>query len=102
MTPRVQMDAVNENITIDSLCEYLLMHSHSRIPVYKETIDQIDHFITFKQAFKLKEAGRGSKKLSEIQLDEIIKIPLTQPIDIVFKTLQKSRKHMALVLDEHG
>lgn len=102
MTPRVQMDAVNEQITIDTLCEYLLMHSHSRIPIYKETIDRIDHFITFKQAFKLKEAGRGNKKLSEIQLDEIIKIPLTQPIDIVFKTLQKSRKHMALVLDEHG
>ena len=101
MTPRVQMDAVNENITIDSLCEYLLMHSHSRIPVYKETIDRIDSFITFKQAFKLKEAWRGGKKLSEIQLDEIIKIPLNQPIDIVFKTLQKSRKHMALVLDEH-
>lgn len=102
MTPRVQMDAVSENTTIDSLCEYLLMHSHSRIPVYKETIDHIDNFITFKQAFKLKEAWRWNKKLSEIQLDEIIKIPLTQPIDIVFKTLQKSRKHMALVLDEHG
>lgn len=102
MTPRVQMDAVNENITIDSLCEYLLMHSHSRIPVYKDTIDRIDNFITFKQAFKLKESGRWKKKLSEIQLDEIIKIPLTQPIDVVFKILQKSRKHMALVLDEHG
>lgn len=101
MTPRVQMDAVNENITIDSLCEYLMMHSHSRIPVYKETIDHIDSFITFKQAFKLKEAGRWKKKLFEIQLDEIIKIPLTQPIDIVFKNLQKSRKHIALVLDEH-
>ena len=102
MTPRVQMDAVNENITIDSLCEYLLMHSHSRIPVYKETIDNIDNFITFKQAFKLKEAWRWNKKLSEIQLDEIIKVPLTQPIDKVFETLQKSRKHIALVLDEHG
>lgn len=102
MTPRVQMDAVNENMTIDSLCEYLLMHSHSRIPVYKETIDKIDSFITFKQAFKLKEAWRWGKKLAEIQLDEIIKVPLNQPIDVVFKTLQKSRKHMALVLDEHG
>jgi putative hemolysin len=29
-------------------------------------------------------------------------VPLTQPIDKVFETLQKSRKHIALVLDEHG
>lgn len=102
MTPRVQLDAVNINITVDSLCEYLLIHSHSRIPIYKETIDQIDNFITFKQAFKLKESGRWHKKLSEIHLDPIIKVPLTQPIDKIFKTLQKSRKHMALVLDEYG
>jgi CBS domain containing-hemolysin-like protein len=58
MTPRVQMDAVSIDITVDMLCEYLLIHSHSRIPIYKETIDKIDYFITFKQAFKLKESGR--------------------------------------------
>ncbi|EKE27303.1 MAG: CBS protein [uncultured bacterium (gcode 4)] len=102
MTPRVQMDAVNINITVDMLCEYLLIHSHSRIPVYQETIDKIDHFITFKQAFKLKESWRWNKKLSEIHLDDIIKVPLTQPIDKIFEKLQKSRKHIALVLDEHG
>lgn len=102
MTPRVQMDAVNINITVDQLCEYLLIHSHSRIPIYKETIDQIDNFITFKQAFKLKESWRWPKQLFQIHLDQIIKVPLTQPIDIIFKTLQKSRKHMALVLDEYG
>lgn len=102
MTPRVQMDAVSINTTVDQLCEYLLIHSHSRIPIYKETIDQIDNFITFKQAFKLKESGRWPKKLSEIHLDPIIKVPLTQPIDKIFKTLQKSRKHIALVLDEYG
>lgn len=102
MTPRVQLDAVNINITVDELCDFLLIHSHSRIPIYKDTIDQIDNFITFKQAFKLKEAWRWHKKLSEIHLDSIIKVPLTQPIDKIFKTLQKSRKHLALVLDEYG
>lgn len=101
MTPRVQMDAVSSKITVDMLCEYLLTHSHSRIPVYTWTIDNIDYVITFKEAFKLKESWRWEKRLSEINLDPIIKIPLTQPIDIVFETLQKSRKHIALVLDEH-
>lgn len=102
MTPRVQLDAVSIDITVDELCEFLLIHSHSRIPIYKDTIDQIDYFITFKQAFKLKEAWRWHKRLSEIHLDPIIKVPLTQPIDKIFKTLQKSRKHLALVLDEYG
>lgn len=101
MTPRVQMDSVSIDTTVDMLCEYLLIHSHSRIPIYEWTIDNIDYVITFKQAFKLKESGRWPKKLRELTLDKIIKIPLTQPIDKVFETLQKSRKHIALVLDEH-
>ena len=102
MTPRVQMEAVSIDTTVDELCEFCLTHSHSRIPVFEETIDHIDHVITFKEAFKLKESWKWSKKLSELDLESIIKVPLTQPIDKVFETLQKSRKHIALVLDEHG
>ncbi len=101
MTPRVQMDAVNIDMTVDSLCDYLLTHSHSRIPVYDDTIDNIEHVISFKEAFKLKESWRWGKKLRDLTLDEIIKVPLTQPIDSIFEIFQKSRKHIALVLDEH-
>ncbi|EKE26564.1 MAG: protein of unknown function DUF21 [uncultured bacterium (gcode 4)] len=102
MTPRVQMDAVSIDITIDMLCDYFLTHSHSRIPVYEWTVDNIDYVVTFKEAFKLKESWRWSRRLKELTLDKIIKVPLTQPVDKVFETLQKSRKHIALVLDEHG
>ena len=101
MTPRVQMDAVKINMTVDMVCEYFLTHSHSRLPVYDWTIDNIDYVITFKEAFKLKESWRWQKKLNELTLDSIIKVPLTQPIDKIFEILQKSRKHIALVLDEH-
>ena len=31
-----------------------------------------------------------------------MKIPLTQPLDDLFEKFQKSRRHIALVLDEHG
>lgn len=101
MTPRVQMDAINIDSTVDQLCDFLLTRSHSRIPVYRDTIDNIDYVITFKEAFKLKESWRWNKKLSELMLDKIIKVPLTQPVDKIFEILQKSRKHIALVLDEH-
>jgi len=35
-------------------------------------------------------------------LDKIIKVPSTQPIDRIFTIFQKSHKHIALVIDEHG
>jgi len=44
----------------------------------------------------------GSKKLKDLDLEKIIKVPATQPIDRIFTIFQKSHKHIALVLDEHG
>ncbi|MDR2640829.1 MAG: hypothetical protein LBC61_06065 [Candidatus Peribacteria bacterium] len=34
MTPRVKMDAVNINLTLDKAMTYFLSHTHTRIPVY--------------------------------------------------------------------
>ncbi|MDR3150587.1 MAG: hypothetical protein LBU14_03055 [Candidatus Peribacteria bacterium] len=34
MTPRVKMDAMNINLTIEKAITYLLSHTHTRIPVY--------------------------------------------------------------------
>lgn len=37
-----------------------------------------------------------------MDLEKIIKVPATQPIDRIFTIFQKSHKHIALVIDEHG
>ena len=76
--------------------------SHSRIPVYGETTDDIDYVLTFREAFKLQKEGHGKSKLASLDLEKIMKVPLTQPLDDLFEKFQKSRRHIALVLDEHG
>ena len=58
--------------------------------------------LTFREAFQLRNDGQGMKKLSEISLEKIMKIPLTQTLDDLFEKFQKSRRHMALVFDEFG
>lgn len=102
MTPRVSVDFVSEDMTVDELCIFFLSSSHSRIPVYAETPDDIDYVVTLREAFIWKEEGFGDKKLQELDLEKIIKVPSTQPIDRIFTIFQKSHKHIALVLDEHG
>lgn len=102
MTPRVAVDFVSEEMSVDELCTFFLTSTHSRIPVYAETPDDIDYVVTFREAFSWKEEGFGEKKLHELDLEKIIKVPSTQPIDRIFNIFQKSHKHIALVLDEHG
>jgi len=52
MTPRVKIEAISSNITVKEALEFYLTHTHSRIPVYTETIDKIDYFITSRDLVK--------------------------------------------------
>lgn len=98
MTPRVKIEAVSADITVQQAIDYYMEHTHSRLPVYTETIDKIDSFITIRDLLCLPH----EKKLSDLELSKVIKVPLNQPIDILFDTFQKSHKHLAIVIDEYG
>ncbi|EKD44647.1 MAG: protein of unknown function DUF21, partial [uncultured bacterium (gcode 4)] len=102
MTPRVSVDFAKIDMTVDELCQQLMDSSHTRLPVCGEDTDDVDYVVTFREAFTWQKAWMGTKKLSELDLEKIIKIPLTKRIDRVFEIFQKSHKHIALVLDEHG
>lgn len=102
MTPRVHVDFISEDKTVDEVCEFLITSTHSRFPVYADSTDHANHIITFREAFRMKSEGMGAMKLSEVDLEKIMKIPLTQPLDQLFEKFQKSRRHMALIIDEHG
>ncbi len=102
MTPRVSVDFISEDTTVEELCTFFLTSTHSRIPVFGETTDDIDYVVTLREAFEWKTQGLEDKQLKELELDKIIKVPSTQPIDRIFTIFQKSHKHIALVIDEHG
>ncbi len=102
MTPRVNVEFLSFDMSVDEACVFLMDASHSRIPVYNENSDDVDYVITFREAFKLQSQGHGKAKLGSLELEKIMKIPLTQALDDLFEKFQKSRRHIALVMDEHG
>lgn len=102
MTPRVQVEFLDLDMTVDQVCEVFMNSSHSRLPICGDTTDDVDYVITFREAFKLQREKHGSVRLENLDLEKIMKVPLTQPLDDLFEKFQKSRRHIALVLDEHG
>lgn len=102
MTPRVNVEFVSRDMTLSEVCEFFMNTSHTRMPVCGDTTDDVQHVITFREAFRYKQDGLGDSRLENLPLEKIMKVPLTQMLDSLFEQFQKSRRHMALVLDEHG
>lgn len=102
MTPRVKVEALENDSTVQEALDFYLKHTHSRIPVYSDTIDKIDSFITTRDLLKEVSLGNTNKKLSEIQLHNVLKVPLNQSIKTLFENFQKAHKILAIVIDEYG
>ncbi len=102
MTPRVKIEAISDNITVNDAMEFYLSHTHSRIPVYHETIDKIDYFISSRDLIKEFHLWNLDKKIKDLKLKEVLKVPLNQSIAKLMETFQKAHKIMAIIIDEYG
>ena len=100
MIPRVDVKAVNVEDSIDHVKEVFKQSQFTRLPVYKETIDNIIGVLSQKDLFF---ALVDDKQLSvEGLMSKPLNITETMKVDDIIKEMQKTKKHMAIVLDEHG
>lgn len=102
MTPRVKIDAVSSDMTVWEAIEYYLSHTHTRLPVYNETIDKIDYFLTARDLIREFKDWNNDKKISEIKLRRVLKVPSNQSLTKLLQTFQNSNKILAILIDEYG
>ncbi|MGN0160934.1 MAG: hemolysin family protein [Lachnospiraceae bacterium] len=105
MTHRMNMLAIDGNMTLEEAVSFMLHENNSRYPVYDGDINNIIGIIHIKDA--LKEYGNRAKAEEPIKnIDELLYtatlIPGTRNIDDLFKQMQKEKVHMAIVVDEYG
>lgn len=99
LIPRVKIVGVSSEATTDEICE-MFLHSHfSRFPVYEKSMDNIIGMITSRDFFRLEHGMFHS--VSEI-LQDVIYIPATKAISDSLKEMQRSKTHMAVVVDQYG
>ena len=99
ITPRVDIVGINEEDTVENLKKLFIDSGYSRIPVYKNSIDNIVGMVSIKECFK--RAGNNSNTISSLMQTIIYTTPTTKIYDLL-KELQKSKIQMAIVVDEYG
>ncbi|HST03521.1 MAG TPA: hemolysin family protein [Chloroflexia bacterium] len=101
MVPRTYMDAVEDVQTVADAADKVLHSGHTRLPIYKDTIDTIVGVATGLDLIKMLRQGHGDKSIIEI-MRPVYYVPETKKVDELLRDLQKSRMHMAIVVDEYG
>lgn len=101
MTPRTVMKTESETTTIEDFFKANQNLRFSRIPVYKDNIDNITGLILKDDAYKEMANDNHKKVLSNIKRDIII-VDRTLPIPSLFEKLVESKNHMAIVVDNYG
>lgn len=102
MTPRVAIEAVDSNMTIKEAVAFAIKHSHSRLPVYKNDVDNIIGIISIKELLKYSDEGSNNKKIEKLKLVPPLQVPLSKKIDKLFREFQRRHQHIAVVIDDHG
>lgn len=101
MTPRTVMKVEDASTTIATFFNENTNLRFSRIPVYRDDMDNIVGLVLKDDVFKEMAFNNGDKKLEEIKRD-ILVTNRDMPIPKLFEELVKNRNHIALVVDEYG
>lgn len=100
MVQRVDIVSVDEEATYDEVMDVIKNEQFSRIPVYRETIDNIIGILNVKD-FAMVENLREDFKISKYIREPLYTFEFRRILEL-FKEMKRTRNHMAVVLDEYG
>ena len=107
MAPRAEIVAVDESIGLAELLKLFREVQHSRLPMYRETLDDPTGLVHVKDVLALlQDAPGGGYRLPDVPIAGLRRPILFVPpsmraLDLLLK-MQASHTHLALVIDEYG
>ena len=102
MTPRTDVFAIDIKDSADEYIDELMELRYSRIPVYEDDSDNIIGILYIKDyLIKAREDGFENVDIKSILRTPYF-VPETKNIDSLFFELQKTKQHIAILIDEYG
>lgn len=100
MTPRTEILAVPYDVTLEALKAHIIDKLHTRIPVYRDTLDQVEGFLHLKDLVPML-SGDQPYDLRRVMRQMLFVPPSMRIIDLLVK-MRRMGSHMAVVVDEYG
>jgi len=101
MTPRPDIVAVPENATVREARDIILESKYSRLPVYREQIDNVEGMIYVRDLLQCWADGREDESIKPL-VRSVYDVPETKAVADLLEEMQKAHAQLAMVIDEYG
>ncbi len=101
MTPRVDMAAIKSDTTIEKLRELVIKEKRSRVPVYKDRVDNIEGIVIAKDLLEYADDKYKNDSIEPL-IRPVYYVPESMKVSELLNELQKRKQKLAVVVDEHG
>ncbi len=104
MVPRVDVVAIEVGLSFEEAVRRMIEAAHSRLPVYRSSLDEVLGMIHVKDALRLLYEARSSRAMPdwrEIVRPVLFVAPSMRVLDLLAR-MRAQRIHMAIVVDEYG
>jgi len=101
MTPRVEIFALSDALTLGEVIHELKDVPYSRVPVFGESVDYVTGIVSVREAYETHLRGRTEVTLSRIAREPFF-VPGSLSLARLLKDFQGRRIHMGIVADEYG
>ncbi|MCU4725977.1 hemolysin family protein [Halobacteria archaeon HArc-curdl7] len=101
MTPRLDVEAISTDATVEEAIEECMQSGHARLPVYKESLDNVIG------VFDLRDVDRDSDSdATDLEVGDVasptLHIPESKNVDELLLEMRENRMQMVIVVDEFG
>jgi len=101
MVPRADIRAIDAGSSLSETIAELREASHSRMPVYRDSLDDVIGMLHIKDILQFWEEGEDGFEMSKVTRRVLFAPPSMRVLDLLLE-MRSTRVHMAVVVDEYG
>ncbi|MFB6094331.1 MAG: hemolysin family protein [Halanaeroarchaeum sp.] len=102
MTPRLDMDAVPRDASVEEAIEACTQSGHERVPVYENDLDNVVGIVQLRDLVREHHYGASDDVALEDILEPTLHVPESKNVDELLQEMQEERVQMVIVIDEFG
>jgi putative hemolysin len=101
MTPRPDIVAVPAGATVREARDIMIESKYSRLPVYRDQIDNVDGLIYMRDLLQSWAEGKEDETIAPL-VRPVYFVPETKPVAELLEEMQKAHVQLSMVIDEYG